>query len=310
MFDICNSYFYKMNKERIIYLIIYPVIFLFSKLPLWFLYGISNLIYYLVYYILGYRKKTVRKNLALCFPEKTAKERLEIEKNSFKHFVDIFIEMLKGFGIAQKEIDKRYKYMNPEIFRDLEASGKSVILLGAHHGNWEWLFNINHHTSIKCYGAFKKLENKYFNTYVRENRGRFGSVFIPTQDTIPQVLTNYKNNVQSMYGLLSDQSPQVSKTHYWAPFFGHVVPIHTGAEMLAKRFQFNVIYMHIEMPKRGHYEITFEKMTAPENTTSEYPLTDIYLKKLEKDISDNPDIYFWTHNRFKHMGKAPVLQNN
>lgn len=294
-----------MNKERIIFLLVYPIIYIFSKLPLSILYGISNLIYYLIYYIIGYRKKTVRKNIALCFPNKTEKERLWIEKKSFRHFIDIFIEMLKGFGISQKDLDKRYKYMNPEIFRELEASGKSVILLGAHQGNWEWLFNINHHTSIQCYGAYKKVENKYFDKYVKENRGRFGCNFLPTKETIPQILKNYKNHVQSMYGLLSDQSPQIHKTHYWSNFFGHTVPIHTGAEMLAKRFKFHVIYMHIEMPKRGYYEITFEKLSAVGNETSEYPLTDIYLRKLEKDITENPTIYFWTHKRFKHLGKAP-----
>lgn len=294
-----------MNKERIVFLLVYPIIYLLSKLPLLILYGISNLMYYLIYYIIGYRKKVVRYNIKLCFPNKTEKERLVIEKKSFRHFIDIFIEMLKGFGISKTELDKRYKYMNPEIFRDLENSKKSTILLGAHQGNWEWLFNINNHTSLKCYGAYNKVENKYFDNYVKENRSRFGSVFVRTTDTIPQILKNYKNGIQSIYGLLSDQSPQISKTHYWSTFFGHTVPIHTGAEMLAKRFKFNVIYMHIEMPKRGYYEITFKKLKTQENDKSEYPLTDIYLRQLEKDITANPYIYFWTHKRFKHINKAP-----
>lgn len=295
-----------MNKERTIFLLVYPVLYIFSKLPLSILYRISNLIYYLVYYIIGYRKKTVRKNLALCFPKKEESERLKIEKKSFRHFVDIFIEMIKGFGISQTELDKRYKYMNPEVFRTLENEGKSIILLGAHQGNWEWLFNINSQTKIKCYGAYRKVENKYFENFVQKNRGRFGCHFILTKDTIPQILKNYKNNVQSVYGLLSDQSPQLHKTHYWSQFFGHQVPIHTGAEMLAKRFDFNVVYMKIKMPKRGYYEITFERLTTNGNEKSEYPLTDLYLKSLENDISLDPNIYFWTHKRFKHLGKAPI----
>ncbi|MGY6650211.1 lysophospholipid acyltransferase family protein [Wenyingzhuangia sp. IMCC45574] len=294
-----------MNKDKVSFLIIYPIIFILSKLPLWFLYGVSNVFYYLVYYIIGYRKSTVRKNLKLCFPDKTDKELLVIEKKSFRHFVDIFIEMLKGFGIRQKEIEKRYKYVNPEIFRELEQLDKSVIMVGAHLGNWEWLFNINHSTSLECYGAYSKLKNKYFDNYVKQNRGRFGSHFVPTRETIPQIASNYRKGIKSLYGLLSDQSPQVSKTHYWAPLFGHVVPIHTGAEMLAKRFNFAVIYMHVEMPKRGYYEITFEILSKSPEKTDGYPLTDIYLKKLEKDISARPELYFWTHKRFKHIGKAP-----
>ncbi|MGY5351450.1 lysophospholipid acyltransferase family protein [Wenyingzhuangia sp. IMCC45533] len=294
-----------MNKDKIIFWILYPIIFLISKLPLWILYGISNLLYYLVYYLIGYRKKTVRKNLKICFPYKSKTERLDIEKKSFRHFVDIFIEMLKGFGISQKELNKRYKYMNPEVFRELEGLNKSVILLGAHHGNWEWLFNINNHTSLKCFGAYKRVKNKYFDKYVRENRGRFGSYFVPTHDTIPQIVSNYRKGIPSIYGLLSDQSPSLKKTHYWAPFFNEIVPIHTGAEMLAKRFNFSVIYMKIKMPKRGYYEITFEILSTNPQKSDGYPLTDIYLKQVERDVSENPEIYFWTHDRFKHIGKQP-----
>ncbi|ANW96422.1 lipid A biosynthesis acyltransferase [Wenyingzhuangia fucanilytica] len=294
-----------MNKERIIFTILYPIIYIISKLPLSILYGISNLLYYLVYYIIGYRKKTVRKNLALCFPEKTDKERLEIEKKSFRHFVDIFIEMLKGFGINEKELNKRYIYKNPELIEEYGKENQSILIVGAHHGNWEWLFNINRRTSLKCIGVYNKVENKYFDKYVKENRARFGSYFVTTKETIPTIIDHYRKKIPSLYVLLSDQSPQVGKTHYWAPFFGHVVPIHTGAEMLANRFNHPVIYMDIKMPKRGHYEVTFEKLTAAENSTSEYPLTDAYLEKIEAAIRKNPETYFWTHNRFKHLGKAP-----
>lgn len=294
-----------MNKDKISFLVIYPIILVLSKLPLWFLYGVSNVFYYVVYYIIGYRKSTVRKNLKLCFPNKSEKERLEIEKKSFRHFVDIFIEMLKGFGIPQKEIERRYKYTNPEIFVELEKLNKSVILLGAHQGNWEWLFNINHTTNLECYGAYTRIKNKYFDKYVKENRSRFGSHFVQTRQTIPQIAQNYRKGINSLYGLLSDQTPHISKAHYWAPLFGHVVPIHTGAEMLAKRFDFAVIYMHVEMPKRGHYEITFELMAESPEKTDGYPLTDLYLKKLEKDISEKPELYFWTHKRFKYLGQAP-----
>ncbi|MDO6737164.1 lysophospholipid acyltransferase family protein [Wenyingzhuangia sp. 2_MG-2023] len=297
-----------MNKDKLIFWILYPVIFLLSKLPLWFLYGVSNLLYYLFYYVIKYRRSTIRKNLKLCFPEKSDKERLIIEKKSFHHFLDIFIEMLKGFGIPQKEIDKRYKYINPEVFREIEGLNKSVILLGAHYGNWEWLFNINHHTSLQCYGAYKRLKNKHFDKYVKENRSRFGSNFVQTNDTIPQIISNYRKGIPSMYGLLSDQTPHISKTHYWAPFFGHTVPIHTGAEMLAKRFDFAVIYMHVAMPKRGYYEITFETLTTSPEKTEGYPLTDQYLRILEKDIAKCPELYFWTHKRFKYLGQAPKTE--
>lgn len=295
-----------MNKNKIIFGLVYPFIFLISKLPLRLLYLFSDLAYYVVYYIIGYRKEVVKKNLKLSFPHKSAKELLTIEKKSYRHFTDIFIEMLKGFGLSKKEITKRYLYKNPEVLTELEKLNKSVILLGSHHGNWEWLFNVNAHTSLKCYGAYKKVKNPYFDRYVKTNRGRFGCSIVQTKETIPEIIKNYRKGIPSIYGLLSDQSPHITKTHYWAPFFKQIVPIHTGAEMLAKRFNFPVIYMHVEMPKRGYYEVTFEILATEHLKEQEgYPLTDIYLKKLEQDISKKPEIYFWTHNRFKYIGKAP-----
>lgn len=295
-----------MSKNKIVFYLIYPFLFLISNIPLNILYFIANIIYWFVYYIIGYRKKTVRKNLKLAFPEKSDAERLAIEKKSFRHFVDIFIEMIKGFTISKAQINKRYKYTNPEIFKELEALNKSVILMGAHHGNWEWLFNINEFTSLQCYGAYKRVSNTYFDNYVQQNRSRFGSHFIATDETIPQITKNYRKGIPSIYGLLSDQTPALAKTHYWSKFFGHEVPIHTGAEMLAKRFNFAVIFMNITMPKRGYYEIEFEILSTNPAKTEEYPITEIYLQKTEAMIQKHPEIYFWTHKRFKHLNKKPI----
>ena len=296
-----------MNKDKLVFWVTYPIIFTFSLIPLWLLYRVSSFFYYIIYYVVGYRKKVVRKNLSLCFPEKSAKERLTIEKKSYRHFTNIFVEMLKGFTISQKEISKRYHYTNPEIFKSFENNQKSVILLGAHFGNWEWLLIINSQTNLECYGAYTKIKNKYFDNYVKTNRSRFGCHFVQTRQTIAQITKNYRNNTPSIFGLLSDQTPHLNKTHHWAPFFGHVVPVHTGAEMLAKRFEFSIVYMHVKMPKRGYYEITFELLGESLKKGDGYPITDMYLRKLEKDIQNKPELYFWTHNRFKYLGKNPKI---
>jgi KDO2-lipid IV(A) lauroyltransferase len=291
--------------QRIVFLLTYPIIWVFSKLPFGILHIFSNLIYYVLYYVIGYRKEVVLNNLKLSFPDKSEKELLAIRKKFFKHFVDILIEMTKSFTISEEEINRRYKYTNPEVFREMEALGKSVILMGSHYANWEWIINIQGMTSINCVGAYSKLSNPYYDKLIRKNRSRFGSDFVPTSATIKNMISNKQNNIISMYGLLSDQTPLLSKTHYWAPFLGITVPIHTGAEMLAKKHDFTVVYMSVDRVKRSHYEISFEILTDSPKQYKNYEITDIFLEKAEKQIREKPEYYFWTHKRFKHKDSVP-----
>ena len=71
----------------------------------------------------------------------------------------------------------------------------------------------------------------------------------------------FANKEQGAYLLLSDQSPQVHKTYYWSEFFGVKVPIHTGAEMLSKKFDLGVINYITKKIKRGYYETEFQLIT-------------------------------------------------
>ncbi|WP_139959437.1 lysophospholipid acyltransferase family protein [Flavicella sediminum] len=291
--------------HRIVFLLTYPIIWLFSILPFWVLHFLSDCIYVLLFYVFNYRKEVVLNNLKISFPEKDLKELKKIRKKFYHHFVDIFIEMIKSFTISEEEINKRYKYKNSDVFRKIEALDKSAILMGSHYANWEWIINIQSMTSLNCVGAYAKLSNPYYDKLIKKNRSRFGSDFIPTAITIKKIIENKQNNINSLYGLLSDQSPRIRKTHYWAPFLGVTVPIHTGAEMLAKKHDFSIIYMTVNKVKRSHYEIDFELLAESPKGTPDYEITDLFLEKVEKQIRETPEYYFWTHKRFKHMDKVP-----
>ena len=289
----------------LIYIFIYPLIWVISILPFRVLHLISDFAYVILYYIIDYRKKIVLSNLQQTFPEKSHKELIKIQKKFYKHFVDIFIEIIKTFTISKKEITKRYKYTNINLLNDLYKDGKSVILVGSHYANWEWILNLNPSVNYQCVGAYKKVRNKYLNTKILNSRSKFGVHLVPTNKTIPLIIKNHKNNIQAIYGLLSDQSPQLKKSFYWKEFLGVKVPIHTGAEMLAKKYDMNVVYFETTRIKRGFYETTFSLITNDAKKYPDYKLTDIYLDKVEKQIRKQPEYYFWTHNRFKHKDKAP-----
>ena len=289
----------------LIYILIYPLIWLLSLLPFRVLYIISDGFYGLLYYVIGYRKKVVYDNLKLAFPNKSEKEILSIRKKFYHHFVDVFIEMIKSFTISKEEIYKHYKYPNIDFFTKLYKNGKSVILVGPHYANWEWIMSVDSFVNYKGYAAYTKVNNPYFNNKILKSRAKFGTNLVPTSKIITEIIYNQKNNIQAMYGLLSDQSPQLKKSFYWRTFFDVKVPVHTGGEMLAKKYNMNMVYIETKKVKRGYYETTFSLISSDTQKHKDYELTDIFIEKVEKQVRKQPEYYFWTHKRFKHKDKAP-----
>lgn len=289
----------------IVFAIAYPLIWVFSRLPMRILYLKSNIIYLFMFYVTGYRKKVVLENLKLSFPKKTEAELRIISKKFFKHFIDLIMESVKAFSISKKQLSKRYTYKNPELVNAYVKEGRNIALVGAHQANWEWSFGISMVLDIDVYGAYTKLNNKYFEKWVRKSREKFGVIGYKTSDTVRGIQKNMNDNKQGAYILLSDQSPQPHKTYYWREFFNIKVPVHTGAEMLSKKFDLVVINYVSRKIKRGYYETEFQLITDTPKEFDDYQLTDKYTKLTEENIKVQPEFYLWSHRRFKHRDKVP-----
>ncbi|MGY8910275.1 MAG: lysophospholipid acyltransferase family protein [Flavobacteriales bacterium] len=290
-----------MNK--IVFYLTYPLIWLISRLPMFILYLISDFFYVLLYYVFGYRKEVVLKNISYAFPEKSEEEKQKNAKNFYKHFTDIMIESIKSFSISEKEILKRYKYKNPELVNKYAKEGKSIALVSAHLANWEWSISTPLVLDIDIFGAYNKLRNETFEKTLRENREKFGIKGATTANFIKLIKHNFENNVQGAYILLSDQSPHIEKTFHWGNFFGVKVPVHTGAEMLAKKNDLVVINYRAKKIKRGYYETDFELITENPKDYKDYEITDKFLRITERNITEQPEFYLWSHNRFKHKDR-------
>jgi KDO2-lipid IV(A) lauroyltransferase len=236
----------------------------------------------------------------IALPHVSEEKRLVIEKKFYHHMCDMFLEMIKTMSISSEEMKERFKITNIELLKEYEQKNKSIILLAAHYASWEWLLSINESTSFKCYGVYKKVNNKYFDAKVRAIRSKFKSILVTTDNTIALINENEKNGIMSLYGLASDQSPQVHKTFHWQQFMGITVPVHTGAEMLAKRYDLEVVFAKVKKVKRGYYEATFVPIANNPKSIPDYEITDAYLKEVEQQILEAPEFYFWTHKRWKH----------
>lgn len=292
--------------QFIVFAITYPIIWVLSRLPMRILYIKSDIFFFLIYHVIGYRKTVVLENLKLAFPNKPEQELLRIRKKFFKHLMDLLMESVKAFSISEKEILKRYTYKNPELVNKYAEEGRNIALVGAHQANWEWSTSLALVLNIDVLGAYTKLNNKYFEKAVRKSREKFGVIGYKTSDMIKGMKQRFSKKEKGAYILLSDQSPQPHKTYYWREFFNIKVPVHTGAEMLSKRFDLVVINYVAKKVKRGHYEVEFQLITDQPKEFENYQVTDRYTELTEKNILEQPEFYLWSHKRFKHSNNVPA----
>lgn len=261
---------------------------------------LSDVIYFLVYYIIGYRKKTVRANLAMALPHLNDQERLAIEKKSYRHLCDMFLEMAKTLTISSEEMNRRFVIKNLEVIKEYEKKGKSIVLLASHYASWEWLITLNQKLSYQGIGVYKKINNKYFDKLVRDIRSKYNTELVVTNKTIPLISQNQKEGILSLYALVSDQSPKLDRIFHWDSFMGIEVPVHTGPEMLAKKYDLNVIFVKVQKVKRGYYEATLIPISDNPKSVPDFEITHTYIMEVEKQIHEAPEYYFWTHKRWKH----------
>ena len=272
-----------------------------SKLPFWLLYRLSDLFYIFVYHIVGYRKKVVRKNLSLCGFANSPKEAKRLERKFYRFLCDLFLEAIKVRGMSKKQMLRRFKVLNPEIVEDFAKQGKSVFVMAGHYANFEWLLALGYYVSLKPVAIYAPLQNKFFDKYIKKVRSKHNSALVSRKNFAEEFGTSQRENKLTLVGFAADQSPRNRSKNYYRTFFGHEVPVFTGAERLGKRFDVPVVMAKVKRVKRGFYETTFNVIAAHPNEVVDYKITDMFYEALEKQINEDPSQYFWTHNRFKLM---------
>lgn len=285
--------------QFLLFLLLYPLLWIISILPFRLLYLLSDVIYLLVYYVLGYRKKTVRNNLRLALPHLSDKERLIIEKKSFRHLCDMFLEMIKTMSISKKEIEKRFVLTNLEVYADLEKQGKSIAFMCAHYASYEWVISMNHYITFRGYAIYKRINNEHFDKLVRDIRSKFKAYLITTKETKNVIEKNIREGILGVYGFASDQTPRPMANMHWYHFMGIETPIHIGAELMAKRYDMNVIFLKVKKVKRGYYEGSFEVLTTDIKSVPDFKISEQFMDKVEQQILEAPEYYLWTHKRWK-----------
>ena len=280
-------------------IILFPL-WLITLLPLGVLYAISDFLYIIIYYFIGYRKKVVYDNLSKAFPEKNTKEIGQIAKKFYHYLCDYFIESIYMINLRRKEWDRRYIYTNPDLLEEYYKEGKSIILAIGHYGNWEWACNINNSTPYILHGIYKPLSNKLFDRLFYHMRSKYGTVPIPMKKTFRELKTRLLDKEPFALIIVGDQRPPKGDLEYWTTFLHQETPVITGMGKLARKFNFPVIFMNVQRPKRGYYKITFEEISDNPVTSGTYEIIEKYMRKMEALIYRQPEYWLWSHKRFKY----------
>lgn len=287
-----------MNK--ILYYIILSVWYVFSLLPMRIHYINSDILFWLLFKVIGYRRRVVWKNLTESFPEKSEEELRKIERGFYHFFCDYLVETVKQMTISDGEMRRRMTYKGIEQLDEVIESGQSIALYLGHYCNWEWVTSMPLWVTSKaqCGQIYHPLENKDFDKLFLRSRERMGSLCIAMQDTLREVVRYKRENQPIIIGYISDQKPYWVNIHHWIDFLNHDTPVLTGTERIVKKMNHAVFYVDMHRIKRGYYEAEFKLMTLEPQKLKDYELTDMYFDMLEKSIRRAPEFWLWSHDRW------------
>ncbi len=291
--------------QLLTYILAYPFLWLISILPYRLFYGFSDFMFFMLYYVIGYRKKVVRDNLKLTMPEKSAEELDQIQKDFYKHLCDLLLEMVKTMHLSKEAIKIRYDVQNIELIQEIEKE-KSILIVCSHYANWEWNVSMNNYIKSKGFAVYQKIGNVYFDRMIKKFRSKWNTTPIEQKETVKSVIRNEQQHITGIYGMVSDQSPMASRAQYWSTFMGVKVPVFNGAEVLARKLDLAVVFLKVSKVKRGYYKAEFIPITRNGKSTKEHEITEQFLRLTEQQIKERPEHYLWTHRRWKHRDKAPV----
>lgn len=266
--------------------------------PFWLLYRFSDFLFFMMYYVVRYRKWVVIKNMKKCFPDKSDRELSVYHRKFYQSLCDMFVETIKGFTLGKKALLKRFVATNPEVADKYFKQGKDVIILLGHFANWEWavatLYEKFLHQPVVLY---KPISNPYIDKYFNKSRSRFGIQLVSIRDT-KEFFIMHKPKPVAVY-MIADQFPPVKERQKEVVFFNSVTPFLHGPEKYATMLNIPVLFLDLKRVNRGYYQFSLTELSPEPQNLPENELTQRYASLLQKSISDQPESWVWSHKRWK-----------
>ncbi len=275
-----------------------------GRLPYAVLYrGLAPAICFFLYRIGHYRLKVVRQNLHNAFPEKSEKERRKIEKKFYRQLAELFVDTIALTSISEKQLRARFRYPDAAA-QEARTAGRSWICAMAHYGSWEYTVGYALFTTHRVRGAYRPLHSRVFDRFYNHLRTRFGAMPIAMDDVAREMIrTRDENRTPIVLALIADQSPHWFTIRRWFDFLHQPTGFFMGMEKLALKFGLPVYFLHVEKVKPGYYTACFEEIYDGCTAVEEYEITARYAARLERAIREHPELWLWSHRRWKHQPK-------
>ncbi len=285
--------------------IFYSIVWVITLLPLRVLYLFSDLLFPLVCYFPGYRRKVVAENLRNAFPGKNEKERAIIQWRFYRHFCDLAVEILKLTHMSDKQLMRRMTINNKALPDRLYNEGRDVVAVLGHYGNWEWTSIMSRYTELRNVPIYKPLNNKHFDRFMLSLRIRNNCDPVPMSMVVREIIRNRKEKTLAMYGFISDQTPARAEIRYRTEFLNQDTPVFLGTEKIASKYDMAVVFINVQKVRRGYYTMTPELLFEHSAGQPEYLITRTHVKRLEEVIREKPEYWLWSHRRWKYKREEP-----
>ena len=286
--------------KAVIYYIFFGINWFITLLPLQVLYLFSDLLFLILYYVPGYRRNVVWENLKNSFPDKSDEKLRQIEKKFYRHFADLFIEILKLRNMSESTQLKRYTFTNTEIFDKLREEKRDIIGVLGHYNNWEWPTLLGKRINYLSIIIYKPLQNKYFDSFINNQRKKDGLKLAATSMIIKDIINYRKQKINTFSVFLADQTPPGLESNHWTTFLNQDTAFFTGSGKIASKYDMAVVYLDIQKWKRGHYNLNFELLFDHTSGIDEKVIIEKYVRRLEEVITEKPEYWLWSHRRWKH----------
>lgn len=275
------------------------MLFIVSLIPIQAGYMFSSFLYFILRYIMKYRKKVIETNLRMVFPEKSTEEISVIMKKYYRHLSDLFIELMYSLYIPEKILKKRIRFVNPELLNKYYSEGRHVVAVTGHYANWEWGYGFPLYCRHKLMEVYKKMSSRISDRLFHDIRARFGGIPVEMSNMKPIVAEAQKYPI--LVYLVADQTPAGnSRLWYYTSFLGiDGTPVFNGPEKIARKFNAVFVFVDMKKVKRGYYRLEFVPLCENSRNTSIHELTDKYLRTMEKAIYSKPEYWMWSHRRWK-----------
>jgi KDO2-lipid IV(A) lauroyltransferase len=268
-------------------------------------YGVARVVTWIAHRLLGFRRGVIRGNLSRSFPDLPVARLREIESEFIRRQGELAAEVLYAARIGADELRERVTLVNPEALAGA-AAPRPLILVGAHHGNFEWMLQrVSLELGERLVGLYKPISNARVDGWFHRMRSRFGARMIAAKSLL-QELARFRD--AAGIGFLADQVPRTSPEKHWTEFLGQDTAFFMGPELLSRALRSPSCMVRMRRLERGRYELAFEPLNVAGEKLPNGELTARYARALEAWIRDDPAGWWWSHKRWK-LQRPPTAEH-